>query len=108
MNDDALIRESGPKPSVQHPRNYGIPRYKCHKEVQAARIKAITNNFRGIILQSMTLTFEEPGAKPETVSAAWAERNDPRVGGYFVVYVDGYTSFSPGKAFEDGYTRISL
>ena len=30
----------------------------------------------------------------------------PRVGGYYVVYADGYASFSPSKAFEDGYTRI--
>jgi hypothetical protein len=30
----------------------------------------------------------------------------PQPGGYFVVYKDGYKSFSPAKAFEEGYTRI--
>lgn len=26
--------------------------------------------------------------------------------GYYVVYDDGYASWSPSKAFEDGYTLI--
>ncbi|MCK9988658.1 MAG: hypothetical protein AzoDbin1_05130 [Azoarcus sp.] len=31
---------------------------------------------------------------------------DSGVGGYYVVYEDGYKSFSPAIAFESGYTRI--
>ena len=27
-------------------------------------------------------------------------------GGYYVVYEDGYKSFSPSKAFDEGYTLI--
>ena len=30
----------------------------------------------------------------------------PHVGGYYVLYEDGYESFSPAKAFEEGYTRF--
>ena len=30
----------------------------------------------------------------------------PEVGGYYVVHKDGYKSFSPANAFEEGYTRI--
>ena len=30
----------------------------------------------------------------------------PKPGDYFVVYDDGYESYSPAKAFEEGYTRI--
>lgn len=33
-------------------------------------------------------------------------KHKPVAGGYFVVYEDGYESFSPAKAFEEGYTRI--
>lgn len=40
------------------------------------------------------------------VSPAWLRRHLPVVGGYVVRYEDGYTSFSPAKAFEDGYTLI--
>lgn len=32
--------------------------------------------------------------------------NGPIVGGYYVVYADGYKSFSPQDSFEEGYTRI--
>jgi hypothetical protein len=28
------------------------------------------------------------------------------IGGYYVVYEDGYKSFSPASAFENGYTRL--
>jgi hypothetical protein len=30
----------------------------------------------------------------------------PKPGWYYVVYKDGYKSFSPPEAFEEGYTRI--
>lgn len=39
-------------------------------------------------------------------------RDYPQVGDYLVVYApdekspDGYVSWSPGKAFEDGYSRL--
>lgn len=31
---------------------------------------------------------------------------DVQEGWYMVVYPDGYVSFSPAEAFEEGYTRI--
>jgi len=37
---------------------------------------------------------------------AMDQEHNPQPGGYFVVYKDGYKSFSPAKAFEEGYTRI--
>lgn len=30
----------------------------------------------------------------------------PAAGGYYVVYEDGYQSYSPAKAFEDGYAPV--
>jgi hypothetical protein len=33
-------------------------------------------------------------------------KHAPEVGGYYVVYADGYKSYSPAKAFEDGYTQV--
>ena len=36
----------------------------------------------------------------------WLDKHNPEVGGYYVVYEDGYKSFSPAKAFEEGYTLI--
>jgi len=40
------------------------------------------------------------------VSAEFLAKHKPEVGGYWVQYADGYQSFSPAAAFEEGYTRI--
>jgi hypothetical protein len=34
------------------------------------------------------------------------KHNPLAIGGYIVVYSDGYKSFFPAQAFEEGYTRI--
>ena len=34
------------------------------------------------------------------------EKHKPHAGGYYVVYDDGYKSFSPAKAFEEGYRLL--
>jgi len=78
-----------------------LPRYKCHKEVRAARI-------RGIIINEGTggasLCFKDyPNIE---VDHLFMTKHNPSSGGYYVVYDDGYTSWSPAKAFEDGYTLI--
>jgi hypothetical protein len=48
----------------------------------------------------------DPGLSPIHVDGAYLLKHDPRPGGYFVEYADGYRSFSPAEAFEAGYTRI--
>lgn len=40
------------------------------------------------------------------VSAAYIGKHNPRPGGYYVRYLDGYESFSPAGAFEAGYSLI--
>lgn len=40
------------------------------------------------------------------VDRAYLNTHKPEVGGYYVVYRDGYQSFSPAKAFEEGYTLV--
>jgi hypothetical protein len=82
-----------------------LPLYRCHKEVRAVRIKEI---------HPLAVPADEAGArivpddatiKPFTVSGAYLRKHSPQPGGYFVLYEDGYQSFSPAKAFEEGYTR---
>jgi hypothetical protein len=48
----------------------------------------------------------EEGIEPIRVDVPYLKKHRPQIGGYFVLYDDGYMSFSPAKAFEDGYTRI--
>lgn len=93
-----------------------MPRYKCHKEVWALKIKAISYDSDIAKLEgretdgSAIITPEESGYAPFRVNHAFVHKrlpaSGPIVGGYFVVYKDGYKSFSPADAFEEGYTRI--
>lgn len=82
-----------------------MPRYKCTKEVWALKIKEIHPCTEGSDLGAMIVPFEE-GFAPFHVDAAYRARHAPVVGGYYVVYKDGYASFSPAVAFEEGYTRL--
>ncbi len=84
-----------------------MPKYKCHKEVWALKIVKIEDPHEvdpnpGTRL----LHVSEPGYAPVLVSPKYIEKHNPQPGGYFVVYQDGYQSFSPAEAFESGYTRI--
>jgi len=89
-----------------------MPRYKCHKEVWALKIasiefdrdKASTENRETD--GSATITPEEDGYAPFKVPHDYVRKHKPEAGGYYVVYADGYKSFSPAKAFEDGYSRL--
>lgn len=40
------------------------------------------------------------------VSIEYYKKHLPKAGGYWVLYQDGYESFSPAEAFEGGYTLI--
>jgi len=74
-----------------------LPRYKCHKIVAAAKIVAIDHGAR---LDIAPHGLFEAGA-------AWIREKKAEVGGYLVQYDDGYFSYSPAKAFEDGYTAVA-
>ncbi len=78
-----------------------MPKYKCTKEVHALKIAEITEGTDGAMITPI-----EEGYAPFFVSGEYVKKHNPQVGGYYVVYKDGYKSFSPAKAFEDGYTLI--
>lgn len=86
-----------------------MPRYKCHKQVWALKIKEIRQHdeeseFDG---GSWLIVPEEDGYAPFQVSHVnYVLKHKPEAGGYYVVYADGYRSYSPAQAFEDGYSRI--
>jgi hypothetical protein len=79
-----------------------MPRYTSHKAVHALKIAAIEINLD----KSARIAPADRGYAPFATAPGWAERfkggatDDP---GYYVVYADGYASWSPTKAFEDGY-----
>lgn len=82
----------------------GMPRYKCHKKVWALKIAAVEIHQDG----TTTIAPKDEGYAPFTTKAEWLKRwkGIETDLGYYVVYDDGYASWSPTKAFEEGYTRI--
>lgn len=78
-----------------------LPRYQCHKQVWALKIKAIIPNPRGAELH-----FENDRYCPFEMPAEWVDKHQPQTGGYLVVYEGGYRSYSPAEAFESGYVLI--
>ena len=83
-----------------------LPKYACHKEVHALKIKDIDVSRLDHHGCTATITPADEGFVPFEVDWDYMTKHQPKVGGYYVVYADGYKSFSPAKAFEDGYTRI--
>jgi hypothetical protein len=83
-----------------------LPRWKCHKEVFAAKIAGIEPRASSEPTRLLLdLGSGEPRAFAD-MDADWLAKHQPEVGGYYVQYEDGYKSYSPAAAFESGYTRI--
>lgn len=83
-----------------------LPRYKCHKEVWALKIKDITRVPSGNATVTHTLVPEDARYAPFEVSLEYIGKHAPQPGGYYVVYADGYHSYSPARAFEEGYSLL--
>lgn len=84
-----------------------MPKYKCHKEVWALKIKDI--GYHGDSENGTTggrITPADEGFAPFEVSGEYMNKHKPEIGGYYVVYEDGYKSYSPAEPFESGYTQL--
>ena len=79
-----------------------MPKYLCTKKVWALKIKMVGVCEDG----SGLITPEEKGFAAFEVSKQYMDKHDPTFGGYYVVYADGYKSFSPADAFDTGYEKI--
>ena len=87
------------------PAQIELPKYQCHKIVHALKIAAmeIREDKSAVIMPA------DEGYGKLITEAGWGDKyrdNTFKDTGYYVVYDDGYTSWSPTKAFEEGYTRI--
>lgn len=74
-------------------------RYKSHKTVEAGRIIGMGH------LDGKYLLMLE-GNHEVQVSEHYLQHFKPQEGGYYVKYADGYESWSPADAFEEGYRAI--
>ncbi len=82
-------------------------KYDCTKTVEAAKIIDISFEKDG----SATFILKGIDSDNEAieVDSAYVDKHSitrDSIGGYFVRYKDGYTSWSPAKAFEEGYSVI--
>lgn len=81
-----------------------MPLYQSCKRVWALLIKDIKVEQDG----SATITPDEEGYAPFSVSKAYMDKHTPLIGGYYVQYENGYESWSPADVFLDGYFKIVL
>jgi len=87
-----------------------MPRYQCHKQVWALPIREVRQSPASTVFPggSWELVPGDDRYAPITVSHEWYLKHSPQPGGYYVVYADGYKSYSPASAFEEGYTPVSV
>ena len=76
-----------------------LPRYLCHKVVHALKIESVD-------LYKCLITPVDKTYAPFYLDVPYMNKHNPQAGGYYVVYEDGYKSWSPAEAFESGYTLI--
>lgn len=79
-----------------------MPKYQSHKQVWALPIAAIERDADGSA--KIAPAERRYGTIQTKPGYPWKGNEDDL--GYYVVYADGYESWSPTKAFEDGYTLI--
>ena len=90
-----------------------MPRYQCHKKVRALKIGSIEHkpnpDQSGKSGSSSYGAIIHPDDKKYAafdVSAEYICKHRPMSGGYYVVYEDGYESYSPAEVFESGYSKL--
>src|SRR5512133_1338340 len=77
-----------------------MPRYSCHKEVHALKIADIDRDVERANIEnretdgSAIITPADEGFAPFRVDRHYMDKHSPVIGGYYVVYEDGYKSFS--------------
>lgn len=82
----------------------GADRWKSHKEVGALQVRGVSHleTNQG---SKWALRFAELD-HPVVVTGEWQTKHTAVPGGYYILYRDGYTSYSPALTFEAGYVRI--
>lgn len=84
-----------------------MPMYVCRKKVWALKIEAVEFEANSAEDGTAIIRPADYGYAPFVVSREYMERHKPVAGGYYVVYEDGYQSFSPAEAFESEYTPVA-
>ena len=82
-----------------------LPQYQSHKKVRAMRIAVLKFSEEDGSAEIAGFDLEDvPFRTTPGFRSKWHGSEEDL--GYFVQYEDGYQSWSPTKAFEEGYTKI--
>lgn len=82
-------------------------KYRSHKIVEAAPILLSHIVFGDKVGGSAGMNYVEiESSERVTVPPSFFSRGTPATGDYLVRYEDGYLSWSPKKAFEEGYDPV--
>lgn len=89
-----------------------MKKYRSHKVVEAAPILAMSHLVGGpdrVVVEGDRRVVDgrtEAMGEEIAVPKGFFARGTPAIGDYLVRYEDGYLSWSPKKAFEDGHSAI--
>ena len=116
MNGGEAVPEVAPEPEPEPAKEISdIEKMPCyrHRKVWALKIKEIVLDEELAVKYnrptdfSATIVPEEEGYANFKVNADYVIKNNPKVGGYFTIYEDGFQSFSTAEAFENGCRKIN-
>lgn len=79
-----------------------IQLYRSHKQVRALEIAKVDRH--GVDYQ---ITFSDKSFEPIVVPTSFFTRGVAQPKDWYVIYADNYASWSPAKAFIDGYSRVT-
>lgn len=78
-------------------------RFQCHKQVMAS----VITEFVWPATPGNNISLGLTDGFSISVTDEWFKKHNPELGGVFVMYDDGYKSYSPRKTFESGYTPLN-
>lgn len=88
---DGIDEVGAPAPAME------MPRYVSHKQVWALEIESVS------VGAPYRMKPADKGYAEVSLPAEMFARYQPVSGDFCIVYADGYKSFSPRKAFLEGY-----
>lgn len=80
-----------------------LPIYTCMELMRAGRIDSLLSEERGLSLRIKSPTW----TGSVIVSAEWAKKHRPEIGGYYVVCEGGLGAYVSAEAFEMIFRRVT-
>jgi len=87
-------------------RLYKLPKWKCSRVVEAAKIIKITPIEPHEPLEKAMLLLKVSPSLEIMVLHQYLSIQRPQVGGYFVIYSDDFEAYVSADAFETEYRRV--